>query len=99
MVRFTTQVRCHVCTPGHQLHGMKPNDELDQPSFSAHPIELSPLCDEVSWRVHFRYVAFVHDDHSVKQQKDGFQVQHLSVHLIYYAMCEINLWVLWSAGL
>lgn len=48
---------------------MKPNEELDQPSFPAHSVELSPLCDEVGWRVHLRNVAFVHDNHSVKRQR------------------------------
>lgn len=64
-------VSCHICTPRHQLHGVKPCEDLDQPSFPAHSVELSPLCDEVGWRVHLRNVAFVHDDHSVKQQRQG----------------------------
>lgn len=71
-----TQIRCHVCTPGHQLHGTKPDEELDQPSFPAHSVELSPLCDEIGWRFHLNNVASVHDDHSVKQQgkkKTGFR--------------------------
>lgn len=69
MARFNvcwraTQVRCHICKAGHQLHATKPNEDLDQPRFPAHSVELSPLCDEVGWRVHLRNVASVHDDHS-----------------------------------
>lgn len=55
--------------PGHQLHATRPNEDLHQPSFPAHSVELSTLCDKVGWRVHLRNVASVHDNHSVKQQK------------------------------
>lgn len=54
---------------GHQLHATSSNRDLDQSSFSAHSVELSPLCDEVGWGVHLRNVASVHDNHSVKKQK------------------------------
>lgn len=58
-----------MCIPGHQLNGPQPNERLHQPSFSAHSIELSPLCNEISRGVHLRDVSFVHDDHSAKQQR------------------------------
>lgn len=47
------------------------NEGLDQPSFSAHSIELSPLCNEISRGVHLRDEAFVHHDHPAKQQRGG----------------------------
>ncbi len=64
-----TRIRRHICTPGHQLHDTKPSEDSDQPSFPAHSVELSPLCDEVGRRVHLSNVASVHDDHSVEQRK------------------------------
>lgn len=48
------------------------NEGLHQPSFSAHSIELSPLCNEISRGVHLRDVAFVHHNHSAKQQRHDY---------------------------
>lgn len=41
---------------------------LHQPSFSAHPIKLASLCNQVSRGVNLHYVAFVHDKNPTKEQ-------------------------------
>lgn len=66
MKRVGKQHKQGAASAGHRVHAPRPSGDLHQPSFSAHSVELSPLCDEVGRRVHLRNVASVHDDHSEK---------------------------------